>query len=85
MADENTTASGSGQSNGDEPPHKMIRLEELEATVAGLIRKNLEQVGLRANSVNHKTSESKGELGGAQTHGGPGGALCFSLMTQSQG
>ena len=45
--------------------------------MAGLIRKNLRKAGLRVNSVNDKTSEKKGELGGAQTHGGPVGALCF--------
>ena len=61
MAEENTTASGSGQRNGDKPPHKMIRLEELQATEAGLIRKNLKEAGLRANSVNANTLENKGE------------------------
>ena len=34
-------------------------------------------MGLRAKSVNDKTSQSEGELGGAQTHGGPGKALYF--------
>ena len=63
MADENTTASSSVQSNGDEPPHKVIRLEELKATVAGLTRKNLEEAGLRVNSVSDKTLENKGEDG----------------------
>ena len=80
MAEENTTASDSGQRNGDEPPHKMIRLKELEATVASLIRKNLEEAGLRANSVNANTSENKGEEG-HKLMVGLGEPCTFSLMT----
>ena len=65
MAEENATASGSGQKDGDsnEPPQKIVRLDELEATVAGLIRKNLEEAGLKANAEYAKTSANEGERG----------------------
>ena len=49
MADKDLPISSADRNEGnkgDQPPQKMIRLEELQETVTGLIQKSLEEAGV---------------------------------------
>ena len=57
---------GSGNDPADPPPAKMVRLDELEQTVMGLVKKSLEQAGQSTTSHDEPSGSGSTQITAGQ-------------------